>query len=574
VTAQLSWFEQQAAPMLRDVPVDELATFGAIVPRPYQQAGAEATERELLTHRSTLNVLATGTGKAVMAAFDAKRATGVVVFCAHEESLLEQAAQKIRHITGEVVATEKAERRAAPGYRFVVASVQTLRGDRLADFKRRFPDVERLIFDECHRSEAPTYRNIAATWPGAKLIGYTATPDRGDKRALALYESVAFRYDIFDAVGDGWLTEGDVLPINVDGVRLDDVPVCGDDLDQSVLDGLVAVQAGQIARVADPLLAGERSLFFTPGVDTAVVGAAALNELRAGCAKAIHGKMPDWQKRQIKREHRNGEFPYLLNCLMLMEGYDDQRIVNIVYLGKTKSRARWAQIYGRGGRLWPTVDWNSLPSAADRLAAIASSPKPRFRFFDAHYGKHRHTLAGPIEALAGDRFPPEVVKRAADAYDPAKGGDPLELLEDAARAWAEKLRRSRQAAARKAASALGDVRVGNPVPREQLYGGEPVEVEPGLFVTKLDLVGWLRKQGAHEPHLWSEADQRKWRRIILDRNKAGLGSLKQAKALKKAGVPDAYNVSKGRCGLILGKLNGRRFDPASDGWMLGPGVTG
>lgn len=42
--------------------------------------------------------------------------------------------------------------------------------------------------------------------PALKVLGVTATPDRADEAALGqVYESVAFDYEISDAIGDGWV---------------------------------------------------------------------------------------------------------------------------------------------------------------------------------------------------------------------------------------------------------------------------------------------------------------------------------------------------------------------------------
>src|SRR6185369_1474281 len=70
--------------------------------RPYQQEADAAIDRELSLHRSTLVIMATGTGKTVLFASQArKRGRGLIL--AHRDSLIKQAAAKLRSETGEYV---------------------------------------------------------------------------------------------------------------------------------------------------------------------------------------------------------------------------------------------------------------------------------------------------------------------------------------------------------------------------------------------------------------------------------------------------------------------------------------
>jgi superfamily II DNA or RNA helicase len=45
-------------------------------------------------------------------------------------------------------------------------------------------DPDLIIFDECHHISAPTWRQVAESFPSAKRLGLTATPRRLDRRAL------------------------------------------------------------------------------------------------------------------------------------------------------------------------------------------------------------------------------------------------------------------------------------------------------------------------------------------------------------------------------------------------------
>ena len=240
-------------------------------------------------------MLATGLGKTVIAPALA-RLRGDVLFIAHRETLIEQAAQKLRHWTGEYVAVEKAERRSRGG-RFVVASVQSLKGDRLRFFAAAHQHIGTIIIDEAHRAAAKSYIDVIAAFPNAKVLGLTATADRGDKRALATVfdkadteHGAAFKYDIAAGTADGWLTIGDWFPLNVEGVSLDEVGLKGNDIDQGALDEALVLQVAQIAKAMHDAAGGEMSLAFTPGVKVAEAAAKRSTDSQPGCARACWGE--------------------------------------------------------------------------------------------------------------------------------------------------------------------------------------------------------------------------------------------------------------------------------------------
>lgn len=539
-----------AAPMLRTQPTLSAVPSRAITLRPYQVDALHAIEHDMKSHRSTLLTLCTGGGKTVIFAALAKRIGNALVL-AHETSLIEQAAQKLRHVTGEYVAIEKAERRDNRASKYVVASMQTLRGDRLRFFAQGHPHIDLIVIDEAHRALAKSYRDIIAAFPNAKVLGVTATADRGDKKALGLvFESVAYRYDIVDATADGWLTPFEWYPMDVSGVSLDAVGLKGGDLDQDQLDEQVVQQAAQIAQAMHTACKGRRTVAFTPGVKTAIVGAEALNRLEPSCARAIHGELPDQEKASIKAAHARGDFPYLLNCAILIEGYDDPRLACVVDFAKTKSRARFAQKLGRGGRLWP-VGIDHLATPEERRVAIAASPKPTCLFFDANYGAHGHTLAGPVDLLGG-RYD-DATKERAKKHLAEKGGNVGEALELAAAELADEQRKKLARLAAKAAKAKGQVLVGAARQACELFGvstdmgvddeprGEPIE----------NVTAWLEVTGVKNAGSMGESAARRLKRTLQERQRNGFGSYKQVRAIEKAGYAGAAKLSKGECGRLM-----------------------
>src|SRR3954470_3230974 len=98
--ATLSLFDPLVAPQI-PAPADEVAP--ALEMRPYQREALDAVRERFDTHRSTLVVSATGTGKTVLFAHLVDEMLKVpgrkkVLVLAHRDELIQQARQKIARV--------------------------------------------------------------------------------------------------------------------------------------------------------------------------------------------------------------------------------------------------------------------------------------------------------------------------------------------------------------------------------------------------------------------------------------------------------------------------------------------
>ena len=159
--------------------------------RPYQQEAREAIfEQWDGGVLKTLLVLPTGCGKTIVFAKvteDCVRRGDRVLILAHRGELLEQAADKIRQSTGLGCAVEKAEETCMESwFRVVVGSVQTMMREKRL---RQFPEdyFQTIIIDEAHHCISDSYQKVLNHFSSAKILGVTATPDRGDMRNLGSY---------------------------------------------------------------------------------------------------------------------------------------------------------------------------------------------------------------------------------------------------------------------------------------------------------------------------------------------------------------------------------------------------
>lgn len=320
--------------------------------RPYQAEAKAAIYTEWEDKDKTLLVLPTGCGKTVVFADIARERTsdGRVLILAHREELLSQASDKIKSLCGLNCAVEKAEQTCVGSNELItVASVQTLMSEkRLSKFT---PDYfKTVIIDEAHHAMAKSYQNVLTHFDTAKVLGVTATPDRGDMQELnGYFESLAYEYNLRDAVKQGYLSPIRVqtMPLNIDlgGVKVS----CGD------------FKAGDIGHALEPYLSdiademakvcmNRHTVVFLPLVSISQNFRDILNR-KGFRAAEVNGESKN--RDVILKEFEEGKYNVLCNSMLLTEGWDCPIVDCIVVLRPTKVRSLYCQMIGRGTRLYP-----------------------------------------------------------------------------------------------------------------------------------------------------------------------------------------------------------------------------
>lgn len=497
--------------------------------RPYQLAAISAVQAEWARGiRRTLLVLPTGTGKTVVFADLARRVVSRgdrVLVLAHRTELLEQAQRKLSDV-GVWAAIEKAERRAgfAP---VVVASVQTLQRKRLEDLDPK--QFGLVVVDEGHHAPAASYRAILGHFDGVCVLLVTATPDRADGKALGeICESVAYSYELRDAIRDGWLAPIRARRIVVAGVDLSKVRSRAGDLANDELASIMAADEAVLGTVV-PLLeqAGDRrTIVFAVDVAHAFALASALRDRRAGCARVAHGEMESDERTEILADFRAGRFQFLVNVALFTEGFDEPTVACVAVARPTKSRALFVQMVGRGTRL--------CEGKHDCLVLD----------FTGNAGKHK--LVGPLDALAPGAnleadLRSEVERLLTDDEQDLDG-----LLDEAQQALDEKRKAWRQSATAKYFAKDVDPFFGAELevgPLEERWAGEPATQY------QREQIAQMRNQNVHTipPGLtMGEAS-----RIIValqERKRRGLVvSHKQASWLHKYGLDTRAMTFKQAC---------------------------
>ena len=355
--------------------------------RPYQKDAMDAVFKQWDSGtQRTLLVMVTGGGKTIIFSKiieECVRDGQRVLVLAHRGELLDQAADKLEKSTGLQCATEKAELSCLDGesrwYRVVVGSVQSLmREERLNQFDHDHFDM--IVVDEAHHVLADSYRRILDYFENAKVLGVTATPDRGDMRNLgAVFESLAYEYALPRAIREGFLCriKAMTIPLKLDisGVNMS----AGD----YALSGLGTALDPYLEQIADEMAKvcmNRKTVVFLPLIATSKKMRMLL-EKRGFRAAEVNGNSTD--REETLTAFDRGETNVLCNSMLLTEGWDCPSVDCIVVLRPTKIRSLYCQMVGRGTRLYPDKEhlllldflWNTERHELCHPAALIAENK-------------------------------------------------------------------------------------------------------------------------------------------------------------------------------------------------------
>ena len=468
--------------------------------RPYQQQARERIHAEWENgHTRTLLVLPTGTGKTIVfasVAADQVRAGHRVLILAHRGELLEQAADKLQRSTGLVSAVEKADATCLnTWFRVVVGSVQTLqRTARLERFPHDYFGT--IIIDEAHHAITDGYRRILDYFGSAKVLGVTATPDRGDMRNLGeVFDSLAFEYKLTDAIKEGYLCRimAQTIPLKLD---ISSVTMSGGDYAVGDLGTALDPYLEQIAAEMAQRCKGRKTVVFLPLIKTSQKFRDLLNS-HGFCAAEVNGQSTD--RKEVLADFDAGKYNVLCNSMLLTEGWDCPSVDCVVVLRPTKVRSLYSQMVGRGTRL--------SPGKSDLL------------LLDFLWMTDKHELCRPADLVCEDRA---VARQMTENL--AESGCPQDIEEAAVQASEDVVAQREEALAKQ----LEEQR------RKKARLVDPLQYE--MSIQAEDLAGYVPAFG------WE----------------AGPPTEQQAAALEKLGIlPDAVE-SAGKASLLLDRLHKRR----------------
>lgn len=325
--------------------------------RPYQQEAYDSIlEKWDQGADRLLLVLPTGCGKTIVFSKVVEacvRKGRKPLILAHRGELLDQAADKIRKSTGLGCAVEKADESCIGSwYPVVVGSVQSMmRDSRL----KRFPEsyFGAIVVDEAHHCISDSYQKVLQHFSRAKVLGVTATPDRGDMRSLGTYfEQIAYEYTLPEAIHEGFLCpiRAMTIPLRID---ISNVGVSAGDFKVGEIGTALDPYLEQIATEMEKHCRNRKTVVFLPLIKTSQKFREILISHGFKAAE-VNGNSED--RAEILADFDQGEYDVLCNSMLLTEGWDCPSVDCIIVLRPTKVRSLYSQMVGRGTRLNPGKD--------------------------------------------------------------------------------------------------------------------------------------------------------------------------------------------------------------------------
>jgi DNA repair protein RadD len=360
------------------VNLNKLGSAPAIQQRPYQENVINDAARATVRFSRILFCLPTGAGKTTVATGMGLRMVAkghYIWFGIHRIELAEQAATRFRQAgltVGLIAAGHKPDYTA----QVQVVMVQTL--CRRLDALESYPAPTYIFIDEAHHATANQYTQAFSSFPGAKIVGMTATPERADGTGLGeVFEVLLESVSVNDLIADGYLIRPLYYAAPADLVGLN---TRGGDYspEETYLRYNKKQLYDQVVEKYRLHGRGYKAICFCVNVPHSKATAEAFNEAEISAAHLDADTSTDERKR-ILADYASGKYQVLCNVALFTEGFDLPVIGTVILNRPTQSRPLYQQMVGRGGR--PTAGFDE-ETTEGRLAAIAASDKPRFVVID------------------------------------------------------------------------------------------------------------------------------------------------------------------------------------------------
>lgn len=283
---------------------------------------------------SYLVSMATGLGKTVV--FSAIKRKGKVLIISHREELVHQ---PIKYYDCPCGVEQGAE--TSHGEEVVSASVQSLI-KRLDKFDPEEFDL--IITDEAHHAAAKSYKKVYDYFRPRLHLGFTATPNRGDKVRLDdVFESIIFERNLKWGIVNGYLSDIRCLRAKISW-NLKPVKMHMGDFQVGSLEKAIDTDGvnAEIANVYKKYARGQTLIFATSvshaeNIASKIEGAVVVSQKTKNRDKII----ADFTARKI---------PCIVNCMIFTEGTDIPLIETVIIARPTKNQSLYAQMVGRGLR--------------------------------------------------------------------------------------------------------------------------------------------------------------------------------------------------------------------------------
>ncbi|MBL8812526.1 MAG: DEAD/DEAH box helicase family protein [Planctomycetaceae bacterium] len=336
--------------------------------RHYQNDAVQAVYQHLQERNDNpVVVLPTGAGKswviAQLAADVSLRWNGRVLVLAHRRELLEQNADKLRQLNGQlkIGLFSAGLRRKDSTHPVIFAGIQSI-WKKACDF----PPFDIVIIDECHLinpDEEGMYRRFLADLrvinPQLRVIGLTATPYRLKTGRICspdgFLNQICYEVGVRELIVQGYLspliTKAGREKVDTSGVQVRGGEfVAG--LLESLMDEPQLVEAA--CRETMQQTRDRKSvLIFASGVRHGQHVAQRLKTEHGVECGFVTGETPSGERDRLLERFKSGDLRFLCNVNVLTTGFDAPNVDCVVLLRPTMSPGLYYQMVGRGFRLAP-----------------------------------------------------------------------------------------------------------------------------------------------------------------------------------------------------------------------------
>lgn len=215
-----------------------------------------------------------------------------------------------------------------------------------------FPDVERVLVDECHLSMAPKILAILEHYaPKATVDGYTATPARMTGKGLGRYfTTIKHVTSVRQLTADGWLA-----PVEYWGGTTPDmagIQIRRGDYEVKKLSDACVVLVGDAVDNWLRLASERHTIVFAVDIAHAEMLAHRFKAVGVKAA-ALHTRLDMEEREEVNEAFKSQRIQVLVNVGIASYGYDAPSVNCIQICRPTKSIVLHLQMIGRGMRPKP-----------------------------------------------------------------------------------------------------------------------------------------------------------------------------------------------------------------------------
>lgn len=320
---------------------------------------------------NTLIVAPTGAGKTIMMSAILGRMfeSGAKRTCvlAHRDELTSQNENNFKQINPTLSTSIFNSSKKDSKGQAIFAMVQTLSRQSNLD---SLPPLDVLVIDEAHHAPTVTYmrviEHVRRINPNVRILGMTATPNRGDKKGMReVFSNVSDQITVEELVVSGHLVLPRIFVMDI-GVKEELKKNYKDKLDAD-MDAVADIMNKR--PINDAVVhhwhkqAGDRqTVVFCSNQQHAHDVTSSFKDADITTAM-ISDKMNRTERKDTLAAYGDREIQVIVNVAVLTEGWDDQPTSCVVLLRPSSSKSAMVQMIGRGLR---TVDPSKYPGVVKK----------------------------------------------------------------------------------------------------------------------------------------------------------------------------------------------------------------